>query len=429
LIIREIRFTVCQGQQLQGQRRGKIVDKRGSVTDWTTDFDILDPGYTENPGPIWRDMRERCPMSHTERWGGAWMAMGYDDVQTLIRRVPELSNRQPTITAIEDGKDLLADYNSDMFPPITKDPPDSIPLRRLLLPFFTPKAVEAHRPFTEQLCHDLIDGFIDQGACDAAADYARQISPRVMGHMLGIDPGRADEFLGWVQGFIELGAADYDIRAKNYRLIRDFFVEQVARRKNEPDNGDRPDFISELLTKELDGEAVPDLVIVNMCILLLSAGIDTTWSTIGTSMLHFATHPDDRRRLAREPALLSSAIEEILRLYSPVSAGRIAMEDVEHGGATIKRGERMILALPSANRDPSVFENPDDYVIDREMNRHIAFGLGFHRCAGSNLARLEMEVALRVWFSRIPEFELSDPDAVTWSAGQVRGARCVPVTF
>ena len=401
------------------------MDKQKPVTDWTTDFDILDPGYTENPGPIWRDMRERCPMAHTERWGGSWMAMGYEDVQALIRRVPELSSRQPTILPIMEGKDLLAEYNTDLLPPITKDPPDSIPLRRLILPFFTPKAVEKYRSFTEQLCHDLIDGFIDKGACDGAADYARKISPRVMGHLLGIDPAQSEDFLTWVQGFIEFGASDYTVRAKNYRIIRDFFAEQVARRRREPGQ----DFISELLTKEIDGQPVTDRMIVNMCVLLLSAGIDTTWSTIGTTMLHFATHAEDRRRLAGSPELLTSAIEEILRLYSPVSAGRIAMEDVEHGGSTIKRGERMILNLPSANRDPEIFDDPDEYIIDRDMNRHIAFGIGFHRCAGSNLARLEMQVALSVWFSRIPEFELSDPSAVTWSAGQVRGARNVPVTF
>ena len=172
-----------------------------------------------------------------------------------------------------------------------------------------------------------------------------------------------------------------------------------------------------------------NMVVVNMCILLLTAGIDTTWSSIGSSLLHFATQPADRRRLAAEPALLSSAVEEMLRLHAPVSAGRIAMEDVEHGDATFKRGERLILNLPAANRDPEVFERPDEAILDREKNRHVAFGVGVHRCAGSNLARMEMEIALGTWFARIPEFELTDPDAVTWSAGQVRGARNVPVRF
>ena len=119
----------------------------------------------------------------------------------------------------------------------------------------------------------------------------------------------------------------------------------------------------------------------------------------------------------------------MLRFHAPVYAGRIALEDLDYGGVEIKRGERMILNLPAANRDPAAFENPDEAVIDREKNRHVSFGIGIHRCAGSNLARLEMEVALGTWFARIPEFELSDPEAVTWSMGQVRGARAVPVIF
>jgi hypothetical protein len=401
------------------------VDKQKPVADWTTDFDIFDPDYNLDPGPIWRDMRERCPIAHTDRWGGAWMATGYDDIQALVRKVPELSNRQPTVFPIEDGKDILADYFAELLPPLTKDPPEHAPLRRLLLPFFSARAVEAHRPITERLCHGLIDGFIDNGACDAAEDYARQISPRVIGHLLGIDLGRTDEFVGWVQGLVELGAANFELRSESYRAIRSFLGEQIARQRTDP--GDN--YISRLLVSQIDGEPVPDIMILNMCMLLLVAGVDTTWSSIGSSLLHFASHPKDRRRLAAQPELLASAVEEMLRLHAPASAGRVAMEDMEHDGVTLKRGERMVLSFPAANRDPAVFECPDEADIGREKNRHVAFGVGIHRCAGSNLARLEMQVALAVWFARIPEFELSHPEAVTWSAGQVRGARTVPVSF
>jgi cytochrome P450 len=401
------------------------MDDQKPVTDWVTDFDIFDPDYTEDPGPVWREMRQRCPIAHSQRWGGAWMSNRYDDVQALIRMVPQLSNRQPTVLPLPDDRDPLADYQADLFPPVTQDPPEHGPYRRLLLPLFTARAVEAHRPFTEQLCNRLIDGFIERGACDAAEDYARQISPRVIAHLLGIDPQRADEFVDWVQHFLEFGTSDFDVRTKYYRIIRDFFAEQVSKRREQPAN----DYISRLLAGDIDGEPLSDKEVVNMCILLLSAGIDTTWSTIGSSLLHFATHPDDRRRLAGEPGLLPGAVEEMLRFHAPVYAGRIALEDLDYGGVEIKRGERMILNLPAANRDPAAFENPDEAVIDREKNRHVSFGIGIHRCAGSNLARLEMEVALGTWFARIPEFELSDPEAVTWSTGQVRGARTVPVTF
>ncbi|MEQ9639571.1 MAG: cytochrome P450 [Alphaproteobacteria bacterium] len=395
------------------------------VTDWSTDFDIFDQGYTDDPGPVWRDMRQRCPIAHSERLGGAWLTSTYDDVQALIRRVPELSNRQPTVLPIPDGKDPLAEYQSDLFPPVTTDPPEHGPYRRLLLPFFTVKAVESHRPFTEQLCDRLIDGFIDHGQCDAGDDYARQISPRVIGHLLGIDPDRTDEFVDWVQNFLSFDISEEASRADYYRIIRGFFAEQVAERRANP--GD--DYISRLLSGEINGEPLSDKQTVGICILLLSAGIDTTWSSIGSSLLHFATHPDDRRRLVVEPDLLPNAVEEMLRLHAPVYAGRIALQDVEHGDVTIKRGERMILNLPAANRDPATFENPDEAVLDREKNRHVAFGVGIHRCVGSNLARMEMEVALGVWLRRIPEFELGDPAGVSWSRGQVRGARHVPIVF
>lgn len=133
--------------------------------------------------------------------------------------------------------------------------------------------------------------------------------------------------------------------------------------------------------------------------------------------------------MASEPKLFPTAIEEMLRFYGPVMMARKVLEPVEIGGASMCPGDKLILNFPSANHDPEVFDRADEVVLDREQNRHMAFGLGIHRCAGSNLARMEMDVALRVWFDRIPEFELSDPDAVTWAGGQVRGPRSIPVTF
>ncbi len=401
------------------------MDDQKPVSDWTTDFNIFDAEYTKDPSPVWNDLRERCPMAHTDRFGGMWMATRYEDVQALVRKVPELSNRQPSLSPMRPEADLLADYHAHMLPPISADPPEQIPQRRLILPFFTPKAVELHRPFTVKLCNDLIDGFIDKGEADGAADYAQQITPRVIAHMLGIDTTRADQFVEWVRGFVEFGVADIELRSRSRRDIMNFFAEEVAARRARPSD----DYISQLLLKELDGVPLTDAMVINMCLLLLTAGIDTTWSSIGTSLWHFATHPDDRRRLAGEPDLWPTAIEEMLRLHAPVSIARIAMEDVEHDDTNFARGDRLMLNLPAANRDPDVFECPDEAVLDRRKNRHVAFGIGIHRCAGSNLARMEMEVALQTWFERIPEFELTDPDAVTWAAGQVRGARNVPVRF
>ena len=170
-------------------------------------------------------------------------------------------------------------------------------------------------------------------------------------------------------------------------------------------------------------------VVLGIANLLLIAGIDTTWSSIGSALFHFGSHADDRRRLAADPSLFPTATEEMLRYYSPVTMGRVAQTDVAYGDVTIREGDKVLMNFPAANHDPEVFENPEQIQIDRQRNRHIAFGSGIHRCAGSNLARLEMDVALRVWFERIPEFELSDPNAVTWAGGQVRGPRQLPMRF
>ena len=189
------------------------------------------------------------------------------------------------------------------------------------------------------------------------------------------------------------------------------------------------DLISHLLAQEIDGHPVARKAVIGMCNLLLVAGIDTTWSSIGSALLHFAIHPDHRQRLVNEPELFPSAIEEMLRVYAPVTMARQVTEEVHTGDVIFKPGDKDLMNFPAANLDPEAFENADKVILDRERNRHIAFGIGPHRCAGSNLARMEMDVALRVWFERIPDFELVDPDAVTWAGGQVRGPRNLPFKF
>jgi cytochrome P450 len=142
---------------------------------------------------------------------------------------------------------------------------------------------------------------------------------------------------------------------------------------------------------------------------------------------HLARTPADRERLVAQPDLLPMAIEELLRAYAPVTMARLVKDDFEFNGCPMKKNEWVLLPFPAANRDPEFFEDSDDVMIDRIENRHAAFGLGIHRCAGSNLARMELRVALEVWLDRFPTFHLDDPDAVTWSGGQVRGPRTLPL--
>ncbi|MFP6697510.1 MAG: cytochrome P450 [Alphaproteobacteria bacterium] len=395
------------------------------VNDWSTDYDIFDPDYIRDPVPVWKELRGQCPVAHTDRHSGSWLPTRYEDLQAFVRMVPEMSSKEPIVVP----PPIVAEGDVDEYgiesPPITSDPPEQIPIRRLILPFFTAKAVAPYREGTVELCHSLINEFIDKGEADAAVQYAQQLPPRIIARMLGVDPGRADDFVEWVRGLLEIGLTNPESRVKYRRIIREFFAKMVADRRKNP--GD--DMISQLLEKELDGEPVTDRTAVGMCNLMLVAGIDTTWSSIGSALWHLASTPSDRQRLASEPELFPSAVEELLRYYSPVTMARICQKDIDVAGVSMKAGDRVLMNFPGANHDPEVFDNPDEVILDREKNRHIAFGVGIHRCAGSNLARMEMDVALRVWMERIPEFELSDPDTVKWAGGQVRGPRNIPVQF
>jgi cytochrome P450 len=400
--------------------------ERCPVDDLATDYDIFDPDYVRDPVPAWTELRGTCPIAHTERYGGSWLPTRYEDVQAMAKMVPELSSISPVVINLPD--DLIGDdhegYNAAA--PISADPPIQTWTRRLLLPHFTPKAIEPLRGYTEQLCHELIDRFVDDGGCDGAVDYAQQIPPRLIARKLGVDESMVDQFIEWVRGALELGLQDPELRVRCRNAIRGFFRSEIADRRTNP----KDDLITALLNSEIDGEPIPEAMVVGMCNLQLVAGIDTTWSSIGSAIWHFAGHADDRRRMAEaDDTLWDTAIEELLRVYSPVTMARDAIEDVEFGGVTFAKGDKILMNFPGANHDPEAFDDPDTVILDRQRNRHIAFGSGIHRCAGSNLARMEMEISLKVWFSRIPEFTLGDPDAVTWAGGQVRGPRTLPITF
>ena len=393
------------------------------VTDWEEDFEIFDPEFVRDPYARWKELREGgCPFARTERRQVTYMPTTYEGVREVAGDPETWSSYSVSVTPTPQAYDAQGNRLRSI---IASDAPEHAPERRLMLPFFSPKAVEQYREHTRELCRRLIREFIEDGEADIAEHYARQIPPRIIALILGIEPERSDDFTTWVQGALELGLQDEEVREYYADIIRNFFVEQIADRAENP--GD--DLISFLLEAELDGEPVPMHVIRGNVGLMLVAGIDTTWSSIGSALWHLASHPDDRQRLVDEPELIPNAIEEFLRAYSPVTMARVATKDTKLGDREVKKGERVMLTFPAANRDPMMFEDPEKVIIDRQHNRHIAFGSGIHRCAGSNLARLEMTVAIRVWLERIPEFHVSDREPTKWAGGQVRGPRVLPVSF
>jgi cytochrome P450 len=393
------------------------------VTDWTTDYDILDPEYVANPFPVWDDLRNECPVAHSTRWGGSWMPTRYEDVVAVAHDPAHFSSRDVGVLTFSP-EDRPPNAIELPLPPIDADEPLHNWTRRLLLPWFSHTRVAEFEPMTRELCNRLIDGFIADGRADAASDYAQQIPVRVIAVTLGVPGDMADTFTGWVRDVLEF--AHDEVRSKRgFDGIVGFLLQQVADRRDDPHD----DLISSLLNTEVEGEAIPDHIIMGMAALTLIAGVDTTWSAIGSSMWHLATHPGDVRRLIDDPELMPMAVEELLRAYSPVTMARIAVDDTELKGCPVKAGDKVLLSFAAANRDPEMFDRPHEVIFDRGQNRHVAFGAGIHRCAGSNLARMELRVAIEEWLRRIPEFCLADDGEVTWAGGQVRGPRTVPVAF
>ncbi len=408
------------------------------VTDWKTDYDIFSPDYIKNPFPIWDEIRSsECPVAHTERWGASWMPTKYEDLFNIARDITNYSSRDVLVapTGPEPGTEGQPNpyaeipeelQNADIgAPPITSDPPIHTWARRLLLPVFSATATAKYEDETRALCRELIDGFIANGKADGAADYAQQIPPRVIASMLGIPKDESEKFTTWVRGFLEKGLTDPEIRGESATRMFMYLWEKIQEHKANP----KDDLITYLLNAQVDGQPVPEPHILGTCFLILVAGIDTTWSSIGSALWHLAQNPQDRKRLIAEPELITSAVEELLRAYSPVTMARYVAADVEYNGCPMKEGDRLLMNFPAANRDPEKFADPHKVVLDRPENPHVAFGVGIHRCAGSNLARMEMRISIEEWLKRIPDFELEDPDAVTWAGGQVRGPRSMGIVW
>lgn len=394
---------------------------RKPVTDWATDFDHLDVAWGQGAVSIWADLRERCPVAHTDRFHGAYLPTRYDDIASIAYDTENFSSRTVIVNEIPPAE------IRGIAPPITSDPPEHTIARRILLPAFAPRKIEAWIPATRQICRELLDRIGDADSCDAAVDYAQHVPVKVIAKMLGVPEADGDQFRHWIHQLLEEGPGDPQIAANAGKALRDYLSDHVARRREEPAD----DLLGFLLELRFAGEPLSDRHLVGTATLLLIAGIDTTWSSIGAALWHLANHDDDRRRLAAEPGLMTQAIEEFLRAYAPVTMARYVVNDTEIGGVTMKAGQRVLLPFPAGNRDQRAFDRADEVIIDRAENRHYAFGLGIHRCLGSNLARMEMQVALEEWMHRHPDFHVADADAdaVRWSVGQIRGPRTLPLTL
>ncbi len=392
----------------------------GPVSDWATDFSHLEPEWSADPYPIQDELRQRCPIAHTDRFGGGWLPTRYEDVAAVAYDTERFSSRSIIMGNFRPPHDIAPIGGS---PPISSDPPFHHDARKLLLPAFTKTAITRQEPATRAFCHALIDTFDGHDVVDAATAYGQHIPIRVIADMLGFPPEDGPKFTEFVESTLEGINLPPEERITRMSKLFDYLLAQVHDHLDNP----REDLTSYLINAELYGHKLEAAHVVGSMALLLIAGIDTTWSAIGASLWHLAKTPADRERLVAQPSLLPTAMEEFLRAYAPVTMARLVKDDMSWHGVDMKSDDWILLSFPAANRDPAQFDRAAEVIIDREVNRHAAFGLGIHRCVGSHLARMELRVALEVWLERIPDFSLADPTGVIWSAGQIRGPRALPL--
>ncbi len=391
------------------------------VTDWTTDWDWLDDQWGPNAIDIWNDVREQCPMATTERYGRAFMPVTMDAVSHVANDTENFSSIWVNV-----GR---PDAPRRPAPPITSDPPEHHGHRRLLLPAFNPKNVAQMEDELRAHCRELIAEIKASGqdAIDAVVAYTQHIPVHGICLLTGLPEEDADLFRDWIYRNFQLAPRDNAVRLQVSQEM-DAYIDKILKDRlaNPVD-----DMLSMIAAADVDEDEVKDWDLkLGYVKLLIIAGIDTTWSAIGSGLWHFAQHHDQVQQLVAaedDDPLWISASEEVLRYYAPVTMARKVIKDTEVAGCPVHEGDQMLLTFPAANHDPEAFEDADEFQLDRARNRHLAFGLGIHRCVGSNLARLELLVGLQEWVRAFPECTLDPAQETSWANGQVRGPRELPV--
>ena len=377
-----------------------------SLAEVAASFDHNDQAMRRRCGEVYASLRTGCPVFWTEAWGGYWVASRYQDVYEAARD-PERFASAPgvMIPPVGHGRPLL---------PMESDPPDHLAYRELLLPRFAPAAVARLESDVREFAAALVDGVAASGRADLYETLAKPLPLLMITRLLGIE--RDDQFWEWVEllmyGRVE--GVDAEAVVATAGALYDFLADQLEQRRAAP--GD--DLLSLLLEGDVNGRPYTQDEILDLAFFLVIAGIENTAFSIRATLRHLAVHPADRAALAADPALINNVVEQSLRLYAPVTGlSRTVTAATSLGGQQLAAGDRLLLLFGSANRDETVFEDADEFHLDRRDGRHVAFGIGPHRCVGSHLARLEVRIAVEELLKRVPDFELAEADLGWGAAG------------
>ncbi len=385
----------------------------------TRDWDPLDPEAIRKPPAAYAELRQRCPVAHTDRWGGFWALMKYADIVRVA------ADNETFISSVQN---LVPQSPRSGVPrrPLQVDPPEHAHFRRAMNPYFEAERVAVFEPAITEIAVRYLDVLIAKGSGDAMSEFAQLLPIRALCAFLHTGEDDAE----WIQArssrYVEAIAADDRKKAERLSGELDEYARSlVALRKHSPLDPEA-DIITGLLSAQIEGQRLDDEVIAGFVRGLIVAGDRSTSNGIGSSILHLATHPALQEQLRKEPARIPDAIEEFLRLYAPSQAtARTATRDVEIGGRTIRAGEVVAMAFLAGNRDPEAFPNPDECILERKPNRHLGFGHGVHKCAGQSLARLQLRVALEELLGKTSGFELRGP--VTFNTWPEYGPKSLPL--
>jgi cytochrome P450 len=396
------------------------------------DFDHHDPAFHADRHAEWAELR-RCPVAFNERYGGFWVVSGHDVVEEVARDGVTFSSehrREPVdgitylgIAGIPRGRGIPTAGIAEV------EGPTHQALRRVLNPHLVPNTVLGMRPLMEAATRWFLDQHITDGEMDLVLDLTNPVPAILTMHLVGLP---LDDWSHYAELFhatiaYRPGHPEFDRAIGRVPAMLARLGEEAASRRAEP----RDDLLSELVTMEVDGRRLDDDEVQAVLWNLVGGGLDTTTSLTSLSLLHLGTHPEQRRRLIEEPGLIHGATEEFLRYFTVnETLTRTVTADVELGGQQLRRGDHLMLSWLSANRDEAVFDRPDEVILDRAPNPHLAFGSGPHRCIGMHMARTMFQVLVGEVLARIPDYEVDLAGTQLYAGNpELNGVVRMPVRF
>jgi cytochrome P450 len=392
----------------------------GPITEewFTTHFDHLSPELSADLHPTLARMREKCPVAHSDEYGGFWVATRYEDVVSVALDWRTFSSAHGV--SVPGTKMVVPAIPEHLDPPLQRV------FKRLINAYLTPAAVAGCEGPARDLVTRLIDGFIDAGRCDFMADFARPFPGATFFELILHAPPDQVAEINDLSTRASVPTSP-DARAC-WEAMNKWIVEFVESRRRQPPRGD---IIDAILHADIEGRPITETEILGIITLLILGGLDTTSGALGHFMIRFCRQPAIPELLRKQPELIPAAVEELLRLEGPFLAiARTAMSDTEVGGQPVKEGEKVIIYWASANRDDSEFSRADEFDPARASNRHVAFGVGPHRCAGSNLARLNLRIAVQELTQRLTNMQLDAPEeSLPFHSALNRSPLSLPITF